>query len=120
MMSLPDLSQLSRAQKDALIIQLFQTVQSLVSQMDTLQKRITELERRPRLSSKNSSKPSFSDGLAKPTSKPNPKSLHTPGQNPNGGQPGHSGNTLMQSAQPDVFIRHTHGAQCSVCHSTQL
>lgn len=120
MPELPDLSQLSHAQKDELIIQLFQMVQSLVAQMDVLQKRITELENRPRLNSKNSSKPPCSDGLAKPNSKPNPKSLRVPGQNPNGGQPGHSGNTLMQSAQPDAFIQYTHGAYCTVCHSTQL
>lgn len=120
MPGLPDLSQLSHAQKDALIIQLLQTVQSLVSQVDALQKRITELENRPGLNSKNSSKPPSSDGLAKPNSKPNPKSLRIPGQNPNGGQPGHSGNTLMQSAQPDAFIQHTSAKQCSFCHSTQL
>ena len=120
MPELPDLSQLSHAQKDALIIQLFQTVQSLVAQVDVLQKRITELENRPRLNSKNSSKPPSSDGLAKPNSKPNPKSLRVPGQNPNGGQPGHGGNTLMQSAQPDVVIPHTGATQCSVCHSTRL
>ena len=120
MPELPDLSQLSHAQKDALIIELFRMVQSLVAQVDVLQKRITELENRPRLNSKNSSKPPSSDGLAKPNSKPNPKSLRPSGQNPNGGQPGHSGNTLMQAAQPDTFIQHTAGTHCTVCHSTQL
>jgi transposase len=120
MPELPDLSQLGHAQKDALIVELFGLVQRLSSQVDALQKRITELERSPRLNSKNSSKPPSSDGLTKPTSKPNPKSLRITGQNPNGGQPGHSGNTLMQSAQPDVVIEHTSAAQCSVCQSTQL
>jgi len=126
MSELPDLSQLSHAQKDELIRQLFQTVQSLVglvSQVDALQKRIAELEARPRLNSRNSSKPPCSDGLAKATSKPAPKSLRIPGQNPSGGQPGHSGNTLMQTAQPHEVIRHTSAlntSQCSVCSSTQL
>jgi transposase len=120
MLGLPDLSQLSHAQKDALIVDLFGLVQRLSGQVEALQKRITELESRPRLHSKNSSKPPASDGLAKPNSKPNPKSLRIPGQNPNGGQPGHSGNTLMQTAQPDVVIQHTGAAQCSACHSTEL
>lgn len=123
MPGLPDLSQLSHGQKDELIIQLFQTVQSLVSQVDALQKRIAELENRPRLHSKNSSKPPSSDGLAKSNSKPNPKSLRPSGQNPNAGQPGHSGNTLMQATQPDLVIGHTSAlnmTHCSICSSTQL
>lgn len=125
MSELPNLSQLSHAQKDELIHQLFQTVQSLVglvSQVDALQKRIAELEARPRLHSKNSSKPPSSDGLAKALSKPAPNSLRIPGLHPNGGQPGHSGNTLMQVAQPDVLIQHQHpsAAHCSVCSSMQL
>lgn len=83
-----------------------------------MQKRIAELENRPRLHSQNSSKPPSSDGLSKAVSKPAPKSLRIPGQRPNGGQSGHSGNTLVQTAQPDVVIRHTSSPQCSVCHST--
>ena len=117
MLLLPDLSQLSDAQKDALIVDLFELVQRLSSQVEGLQKRTTELESRPRLNSKNSSKPPSSDALAKPTTPPAPKSLRIPGQHPNGGQSGHSGNTLLQSAQPDVVIQHTSATQCSVCHS---
>jgi len=120
MLLLPDLSQLSDAQKDALIVDLFELVQRLSSQVEGLQKRTTELESRPRLNSKNSSKPPSSDGLAKPLSKPAPKSLRIPGQHPNGGQSGHRGHTLLQTAQPDVVIQHTSATQCSVCHSPQL
>jgi transposase len=116
MRGLPDLSQLSHAQKDALIVDLYQLVQSLSSQLQAMQQRITELERHPQLNSKNSSKPPSSDGLAKPA----PKSLRIPGQRPNGGQSGHSGKTLMQSAQPDVLIQHTGPAYCTVCHSARL
>ena len=118
MSELPDLRQLSDAQKDALIVELYQLVQSLSSQLQAMQKRITELDNRPRLHSKNSSKPPSSDGLAKALSKPAPKSLRIPGQRPNGGQNGHSGNTLMQTAQPDVVIRHASAPQCTACHST--
>jgi transposase len=100
---LPDLSQLSHAQKDALIVDLYQLVQSLSSQLQAMQKRITELERRPQLNSKNSSKPPSSDGLAKPAL----KSLRIPGQRPNGGQSGHSGKTLMHKAHSRTFSSNT-------------
>ena len=117
MQSLPDLSQLSHAQKDELIGQLFQLVQSLTAQLEVLQKRVDELEKRPRLNSKNSSKPPSSDGLAKP---PATKSLRTKGEHPNGGQSGHSGRTLRQVAQPDVVIQHSGAPRCAVCHSELL
>ena len=117
MQSLPDLSQLSHAQKDELIGQLFQLVQSLTTQLEVLQKRVSELEKkRPRLNSKNSSKPPSSDGLDKPA----PKSLRVKGKHPNGGQSGHSGNTLRQTAQPDVVIQHSGAPRCTVCHSELL
>ena len=45
MQSLPDLSQLSHAQKDELIGQLFQMVQTLTAQLEVLQKRVIELEK---------------------------------------------------------------------------
>jgi transposase len=115
MPNLPDLSQLSHAQKDELIMMLWplqQQVQDLMAQMLVMQQRIKQLEGRLALNSKNSSKPPSSDGLAKPA----PKSLRTPGQNPNGGQKGHSGNTLRQSTRVDETIKHQADTHCSVCH----
>ncbi len=66
MPNLPDLTQLSHAQKDALILTLWplqQQVQDLMAQVAVMQERIKELEGRLALNSKNSSKPPSSDGL---------------------------------------------------------
>lgn len=115
MQNLPDLSQLSHAQKDALIIQLWplqQQVRDLMAQMQVMQQRILELEGRLALNSKNSSKPPSSDGLRKPA----PKSLRVPAQNSNGGQKGHSGNTLRQSTQVDQTVVHAAPTHCSACN----
>jgi transposase len=115
MPSLPDLSQLSHTQKDELIRMLWplqQQVQDLMAQMVVMQERITQLEGRLAKNSKNSSKPPSSDGLRKPAQ----KSLRKGGQNPNGGQPGHSGNTLRQSEQVDETMIHRADTHCAVCH----
>ena len=112
MQSLPDLSQLSHAQKDEIIRMLWAQLQDLAPQMHALQERIKQLEGRLSLSSKNSSKPPSSDGYGKPA----PKSLRTPGKNPNGGQKGHGGNTLRQSAHVDETIQHQGATHCTVCH----
>ena len=109
--SLPNLSDLSHAQKDELIVALFAQVQSLMAQQRVLIARIAQLEGRLALSSKNSSKPPSSDGLGKPA----PTSLRQPGQHTNGGQKGHSGSTLRQSAQIDETINHQADSRCSAC-----
>ncbi len=62
-----------------------------------LEKRIEELEARPKMNSTNSSKPPSSDGL----NKPSPKSLRKKGTRTTGGQPGHEGKTLEQVNNPD-------------------
>ena len=114
MPNLPDLSQLSHAQKDELIRMLWplqQQVQDLMAQMAVMQDRIKQLEGRLALNSKNSSKPPSTDGLAKPA----PKSLRIAGQRPIGGQKGHSGNTLRQSAHIDHIVNHPSAARCPSC-----
>lgn len=119
MPNLPDLTQLSHAQKDELIRMLWplqQQVQDLMAQMLVMQERIKQLEGRLAKNSKNSSKPPCSDGLAKPA----PKSLRLSGQNPNGGQKGHSGTTLRQSAQIDETIAHFADTRCSACQLEML
>jgi transposase len=105
MQSLPDLHQLSSAQKDELILHLYTQVQALSA-------RLLELEQRASLNSTNSSKPPSSDGLRKP----NPKSLRETGLHPNGGQLGHPGNTLRQIEHVDVVVEHKSAQQqCPVC-----
>jgi transposase len=105
--NLPDLTQLSHAQKDELIRMLWplqQQVQDLVAQMVVMRERIKQLEGRLALNSKNSSKPPSSDGLNKPA----PKSLCCAGQNPTGGQKGHVGRTLRQVAKPAKSLSTTY------------
>jgi transposase len=72
-----------------------------------LQVRIGDLEAQVAASSRNSSKPPSSDGLAKPA----PKSLRQSGVRKPGGQPGHPGSRLEQVAAPDQVARH----EPSVC-----
>lgn len=116
MQSPPDLSQLSHAQKDELILMLWPLqgqVQELVAQQTVLIQRIAQLEARLSLNSKNSSKPPSSDGLSKPA----PKSLRIAGQRPTGGQTGHPGSTLRMSEHIDVVIEHPAVPVCSACHN---
>lgn len=111
MSSLPDLSELSSAQKDALIGQLWAQNQLLSAQLALLQERIKPLEARLKLNSRNSSKPPSSYGLAKPA----PKSLRLAGQRHVGGQKGHEGITLRQSVQVDEVVTHPGSAACLAC-----
>ena len=83
MQSLPDLNTLSHAQKDELIVALWDQEQSLTAQLGAMQQSIKELQARSSLNSKNSSKPPSTDGLAKPA----PKSLRGKSGKKSGGQP---------------------------------
>lgn len=72
--------------------------------------RVAELEARLGQTSRNSSKPPSSDGLAKPA----PKSLRKRGARKPGGQDGHPGATLAPVAVPDEVIAHEPGC-CRGC-----
>ncbi|MDZ7938097.1 MAG: IS66 family transposase [Rhodoferax sp.] len=98
------LSQLSHAEKDALIL-----LQQ--GQIAALQEAVAQLQARLNMNSRNSSKPPSSDGLNKPA----PKSLRVAGQRPSGGQKGHPGSTLRQASQPDTVVVHDVPDQCQAC-----
>ena len=74
--------------------------------------RIAELEARLRQNPRNSSTPPSSEGLGKPA--PRPRSLRKRSGRKPGGQDGHKGTTLAQSARPDREIRHEPGC-CGRC-----
>lgn len=79
-------------------------VRDLAAQLTALQLTVTELEAQLAQNSRNSSKPSSSDGL----NKPKPKSLRKPGERLTGGQKGHKGHALKKVAEPDQIVRHQH------------
>ena len=98
------LSQLSHAEKDALILLQQQ-------QITALQEAVKQMQSRLNMSSRNSSKPPSGDGLNKPA----PKSLRVAGQRPTGGQKGHPGSTLRQATQPDKIVVHDVPDQGQAC-----
>jgi transposase len=77
-----------------------------------LRQRVAELERRLGLDSGNSGKPPSSDGLGK---KPRIMgSLRGKSGKKSGGQEGHRGGTLRQSATPDIIKKHS-AKKCTHC-----
>ena len=79
-----------------------------------LQQRIDELERRVALNSETSSRPPSSDGLRKSPAEKRTQSLRGKSDRKTGGQPGHKGETLRQSATPDHVINH-YPDICNTC-----
>lgn len=77
-------------------------IEALSVELGAARVRIAELEARLGQTSKNSSKPPSSDGLAKPA----PRSLRKRGARKPGGQGGHPGSTLAPVAVPDEVIAH--------------
>ncbi len=113
MHELPDLSRLSVAEKDALILAQFEQLKQVVrltAMVQALSARVRELEGRLRKDSHNSSKPPSSDGLAK-----KPKSLRESSGRKPGGQAGHEGTTLKRVATPDVIVEHPLPERCDRC-----
>jgi transposase len=113
---IPDLDKLSVAEKDALIRELWPLrtlARELSEQLTALQAKVTELEARLALNSRNSSKPPSSDGL----NKPKPKSLRQRGERPTGGQKEHAGHTLEKVAEPDQVVEHAPPSFCPACQA---
>lgn len=90
--------------------QVTELAQQLAKQSDLLQ----ELQARLAKSSRNSSKPPSSDGYG--TVK-RTESLRKSGEKPNGGQPGHDGQTLMASAYPDR-VETYEVSRCAHCQAS--
>ncbi len=126
---LPNLSELSVHDKDALIVRLFSELTALRAVAEDLQARVTSLEAenqslrsenqelRGKLAknSQNSSKPPSSDGL----NKPKPKSLRKASGKKPGGQRGHTGIRLERVENPDQTILHS-VTNCQECgHSLE-
>ena len=90
---------------------LFAQIDEQREMIDALTLRVNELEDQLAKTSRNSSKPPSSDGLAK---KPKPKSLRAKGANKPGGQKGHPGSTLSFVENPDHVISHV-PKRCGGC-----
>ena len=108
MNDLHDFAKLSEKEKDDLIL-------ALLMQVKTLTAEVADLKGRLALTSRNSSKPPTSDGLSKPA--PKPKSLRIAGQNPTGGQKGHTGHTLKKVEKPDYIESHPAPSHCDACRA---
>ena len=86
-----ELNQMSHAQKDALILLLFDL-------LEQLEKRVQIIEQKTEKNSQNSNKPPSSDGLKKAPAQPRNR-----GEKPVGGQKGHKGQRLEMTEQPDII-----------------
>ena len=84
-------------------------IASLQREVEALRAENAELRRRLEMNSSTSSKPPSSDGLRK-----RPVSLREPSDRPSGGQKGHKGWTLRQTAEPDRIVTHE-AAACRHC-----
>ena len=89
---------------------LVDLAQQLQKQGDIIQ----ELQARAAKNSRNSSKPPSSDGYGKQN---RTTSLRPKGQKPNGGQPGHTGETLKSVEKPDKIETHDQVC-CEQCQAS--
>lgn len=97
-----ELDRMSHAEKDALILRLFDL-------LEALEKRVQELEQKVEKNSRNSSKPPSSDGLKRRPAQPREST-----GKPKGGQPGHVGVTRTWTETPDrvMEVRPERGCEC--------
>jgi transposase len=96
----------------ALVVSLRGDLAVALDELAQARDRIAELEDRLAKTSRNSSKPPSSDGLAKPP--PKTRSLRGKSGRKPGGQDGHAGRTLAQVARPDHEVVHE-PASCAEC-----
>ena len=87
-----ELDRMSHAEKDALILKLFDV-------LEDLERRLKAIEEKVEKTSRNSSQPPSSDGLRKGAAEPRRR-----GEKPSGGQPGHPGATRPMADDPDVVV----------------
>lgn len=104
----PIVTAATRPSYDELVV----LVAAQARQIEVLQARIVELERRLGLNSANSSKPPSSDGLGKPP----PRSLRGRSGRKAGKQPGAPGAALSQVDAPDERVEHR-PARCTGCRA---
>ena len=83
-----------------------QREESLRAEFAALQQRLQELERQVSPNSSNSGKPPSSDGPRKPPAKRRTQVTRGDSGKRSGGQPGHKGTTLGQTADPDHIETH--------------
>ncbi|MDQ7016324.1 MAG: IS66 family transposase, partial [Gammaproteobacteria bacterium] len=112
----PNLKNLTHAQKDELILFLWEQNQQLMRRVAQLEQEVTQLKEQLSKNSRNSSKPPSSDGYGKPQ----PKSQRKKSGRSSGGQRGHKGQTLKQVEHPDQTEDHevTHCSHCAADLST--
>jgi len=106
------------AQGEAAVMVLFHAVTTqvaeLTQQLAQQHAVLQELQACRAKTSRNSSKPPSGDGYSKV---PRTASLRQGGKKPNGGQPGHEGQTLLASAQPDQVRTHE-VSSCAHCQAS--
>lgn len=112
-------------QGEEAVVKLFavvgEQVEALAGQLAQQGAALKELQARLGKNSRNTStssvhrsgKPPSSDGYGKPPVR-RTESLRKKGDKPNGGQPGHEGDTLKQSETPDVTKTHE-AENCGEC-----
>src|SRR6266702_1816803 len=103
---------------EAAIMELFHNVAdqvtALAQQLATQGEVLQELQARLAKSSRNSSKPPSSDGYGKVK---RTESLRKSGDKPNGGQPGHDGQTLLAVEHPERTLTHE-VPSCAHCQTS--